>query len=85
MPSDKHNSITAQAMGLIFFTVIYCFSGTCVFWHPAVHAMHFLMDLPVSSFVSLSSLLTTKGVDLAVAHDGFPLQLKPSIVFIVAT
>ena len=27
------------------------------------------MDLPVSSFVSHSSLLTAKGVDLAVAHD----------------
>ena len=56
-----------------------------MFWNPAVHTMHFLMDLPVYSFVSLSSLLPTKGVDFAVAHDGFPLQLKPSIVFIVAT
>ena len=32
----------------------------------------FFMDLPVSSFVSHSFLLTAKGVDLAVACDGFP-------------
>ena len=32
----------------------------------------FFMDLPVSSFVSHSTLLTGKGVDLARAHDGFP-------------
>ena len=42
------------------------------------------MDLPVSSFVSHLSLLTAKGVDLAVARDGFPLKRKSSIYFIVA-
>ena len=42
------------------------------------------MDLPVSSFVSHSSLLTEKSVDLAVAHDGFPLKWKSSIFFTVA-
>ena len=42
------------------------------------------MDLPVSSFVSHSSLLTAKGVDLAVARDGFPLKWKLSVFFIVA-
>ena len=45
----------------------------------------FFMDLPVSSFVSQSSLLTAKSADLAVAHDGFPSQWKSSIFFIVAT
>ena len=35
----------------------------------------------MSSFVSHSSLLTGKGVDLALAHDGFP---KSSVFFIVA-
>ena len=42
------------------------------------------MDLPVSSFVCHSSLLTAKGVDLAVARDGFPLKQKSSVFFIVA-
>ena len=44
----------------------------------------FFMDLPVSSFVSHSSLLTAKGVDLSVARDGFPLKRKSSVFFIVA-
>ena len=43
----------------------------------------FFMDLPVSSFVSHSSLLTGKGVDLAIAHNGFPLKWKSSVFFIV--
>ena len=42
------------------------------------------MDLPVSSFVSYSSLLTAKGVDLAVARDGFSSQRKSSVFFVVA-
>ena len=39
----------------------------------AYHSMYntFFMDLPVSSFVSHLSLLTAKGIDLAVARDGF--------------
>ena len=44
----------------------------------------FFMDLPVSSFVSHSSLLTAKSVDLAVARDGFPSKRKLSVFFIVA-
>ena len=43
----------------------------------------FFMDLLMSSFVSHSSLLTAKSVDLAVAHDGFPSKQKSSIFFIV--
>ena len=43
----------------------------------------FLLDLLVSSFVSHSSLLTAKGVDLAVACDGFPSKRKSSAFFIV--
>ena len=43
------------------------------------------MDLPVSSFVSHSSLLTAKSVDLVVARDGFPLKWKSSVFFIMAT
>ena len=44
----------------------------------------FFMDLLVSSFVSHSSLLTVKGVDLAVARDSFHSQWKSSVFFIVA-
>ena len=44
----------------------------------------FFMDLPVS-FVSHSSLLTAKSVDLAVARDGFPSKWKLSVFFLVAT
>ena len=44
----------------------------------------FFMDLPVPFFVSLSSLLTAKSVNLAVAHDGFPSKWKLSVFFIVA-
>ena len=43
----------------------------------------FFMDLPVSSFVYQSSLLTAKSVNLAIARDGFPLYQKLSIFFIV--
>ena len=45
----------------------------------------FFMDIPVSSFVSHSSLLTVKSVDLVVVRDGFPSKRKSSIFFIVAT
>ena len=44
----------------------------------------FFMHLPVSSFVCHSSLLTAKGVDLAVARDGFPSKWEMSVFFIVA-
>ena len=43
------------------------------------------MGLPVFSFVSHSSLLTEKSVDLAVAQGGFLLQQKSSVFFIVVT
>ena len=56
MPSDKHNSITAKAMGLIYslFDVARCLLA----YHSTYNA--FFMDLPVSSFVSHSSLLTER-------------------------
>ena len=74
MPSDKHNLITAEATGLIFFhcsmslrperyMYLLAYRSTC---------NAFFMDLPVSSFVSYSSLLTAKGFELVVACDGFP-------------
>ena len=42
------------------------------------------MDLPVFFFLSHSSLLTGKGVDLAQALDGFPSKRKSAVFFIVA-
>ena len=39
----------------------------------------------MSSFVSHSSLLTAKSVDLVVARDVLPSYRKSSVVFIVAT
>ena len=62
MPSDKRNLIMAKATGLIF----HC--STLL-----LPDMRLLQYLPVSSFVSHSSLLTVKGVDLVIVHGGFPL------------
>jgi len=62
MPSDKHNSITAKAMDLIFFTVWRRFVPRCAFWHTAVCTMHSSMP----SFVSHSPLLTTKSINFVV-------------------
>ena len=72
MPLDKCNSITAKATGLIFslFDVTF-WPDRCLLVYCSTYNV-FFMDLPVSSFVSHSSLLTAKGVDLAVARDGFP-------------
>ena len=67
MPSDKHNSIMAKATGLTF-SLFDLASGLL-----AYRTMYdvFFMDLPVSSFVFHSSLLTVISVDLTVAHNGF--------------
>ena len=83
MPSDKRNSITAKAMGLTVHCLTLLRPGRCLLAYRSTYNA-FFMDLPVSSFVSHSSLLTEKGVDLAVARDGFPLKWKWSIFFVVA-
>ena len=54
----------------------------CLAYHSMYNAS--FMDLPVSSFVSHSSLLAWKGVDLGQACDGFPSKRKLSVFFIVA-
>ena len=83
MPSDKCNLITAKAMGLIFHCSTSLQPDRFLL---AYHSMYnaFFMDLPLSFFVSHSSLLTGKGVDLARAHDGFPSKQKSSVFFIMA-
>ena len=70
MPSDKRNSITAKDMGLIFHCLTSLQLDRCLLAYRSTCSA-FFMDLPVSSFVSHSSLLTAKSVDLAVACDGF--------------
>ena len=67
MPLDKHNLIMAEAMDLIF----HCLASLrperyLLAYHRTYNA--FFMDLPVSSFVSHSSLMTAKSVDLGVAR-----------------
>ena len=82
---DKCSSITAKAKGLIFF---HCSTllqpDTCLLAYRSTYSA-FFMDLPVSSFVSHSSLLTAKGVDLAAARDGFYSYWKSSVFFTVST
>ena len=56
----------AKVTGLIFLLYDVALAGHVPFvYHITYNA--FFMDLPVSSFVSHSSFLTAKGVDLAVA------------------
>ena len=71
MPSDKRNSITTKATAWFFHCSTSLRPERCLL---AYHTTHnaFFIDLPVSSFVSISSWLTVKGVDLAVARDSFP-------------
>ena len=68
MPSDKRNSITANATGLIFFTVRRRFIPRGAFWHTTVRAMH---SSGTYQYPPLSSLLRVKSVNLVVARDGF--------------
>ena len=68
MPLDTRNLTTAKAIGLIYPCLMT--QEVPLAYRSTYNA--FFMDLPVSSFVSHSSWLTAKVVDLAVAHDGFP-------------
>ena len=71
MPPDKRNSITAKAMGLIFHCLTLLRPDRCLLAYSSMYNA-FFMDLPMFSFVSHSSLLTAKSVDLTIARDGFP-------------
>ena len=77
------NSIMAKAMGLIFYYSMLLRPERYLLAYRILYNA-FIMNLPVSSFMSHSSLLTAKGVDLAVARDGFLSKRKSSIFFIVA-
>ena len=68
MPSDKHNLITIKGTGLIFSL----FNIALAQEVPLAYCNAFFMDLPVSSFVSHSYLLTAESADLVVALVGFP-------------
>ena len=70
MPLEKHNSIMAKATGLIFSLFSVASAGRVPFGIPQyIQCVHGLTSVLLC--VSHSSLLTVKGVDLAVAHDGF--------------
>ena len=83
MSSDKHNSITAKATGLIFSLFDVALARQVPLTYCSMYNA-FFMDLPVSSFVTHSSLLTARSVDLVVACDGFPSKQKSSVFFAVA-
>ena len=83
MASDKRNSIMTKAMGLIFSLFDVTSAQQVPFGIPQYNA--FFMDLPAFSFVSHSSLLTVKSVDLVIACNCFPCNGKcPSLFVIVA-
>ena len=71
MPSDKHNSITAKAMGLTFSLFDVALAGRVPFGI-SQYVQCILHGLTSVLLVSHSSLLTVKGVDLVVTCDGFP-------------
>ena len=70
MPLDKCNLITVKAMGLIFSLFDVAPERCLLANHSTYNA--FFINLTVPSFVSYSAWLTAKGVNLAVACDGFP-------------
>jgi len=65
MPSDKRNSITAKAMGLIFLLFDVASSLNVPFGTPQ-YVQFILYGSWTYQFVSHSSLLTTKSVDFVV-------------------
>ena len=71
MLSNKRNSITANTTGLVFHCSTLLRRERCLFEFRSMYNV-FFMDLPMSSFVFHSSLLTVKSVNLVVARDGFP-------------
>ena len=71
MASDKCNLIMAKATDLIFHCSTSLRPERCLLAYRSTYNA-FFMELPVSSFVSHSPLLTEKSVDLVVARDGFP-------------
>ena len=75
----------AMATGLMFSLFDVASSRKVPFGIPQCIYNGFFMDLPVPSFLSHSSLLTAKSVDLAVTHDGFPSKWKSSVILIVVT
>ena len=71
MPSDKHNSITAKATGLIFSLFDVALARLVPFGM-LQYVQCILHGLTSVLLVSHSSLLTAKSVNLVVARAGFP-------------
>ena len=68
MPSDKRNLIMVKATGLIFSLFDVASAQEVPFGIPQ-YVQCILLGLTSDSFVSHSSLLTAKSVDLAVTRD----------------
>ena len=81
MPSDKHNLITANSIGLIFHCSMSLRPERCLLAYRSMYNA-FFMDLPVFSFVTHSTLLTAKYLFvLVVAHDGFFFGMEIVCIF----
>ena len=80
MPSDKRNSITAKATGVIF-SLFDVASAREVPFGILQYVQCILHEL--TSVLLCVPLLTVKCVDLVVAHDGFHSYQKSFIFFIV--
>ena len=82
MPADKRNLMTAKAMGLIFHCSMLLRPERCLLAYRSTYNA-FFMDLPVSFFVSHSSLLTAKGVAGACDTSTFDAVRMGSPVIII--
>ena len=82
MPSDKRNSITAKATGLIFSLFNVSSARQVPFCIPQ-YVQCILHGLTSVLLCVPFILLTGKGVDLARARDGFPSKRKSSVFFII--
>ena len=84
MPSDKHNSITAEASGLIFYCSTSLQPDMCLLTY-CIYIQYILHGLTSVFLCVLVIFADSESVDLVVAHDGFPSQWKLSIFLIVDT
>jgi len=80
MPSNQRDSIIVKTMGLTF--LLFNIASALLAYLSTYNA--FFMDLPVTSFVFHSSLLTMKSVDLVVHVMASFHNRKLSIFFISA-
>ena len=73
MPSDKHNSITAMAKGLIFSLFNVTLAGQCLLAYHTLYNVCF-MDLLSSVLLCVPSIFadSVRCRFVVAPHDGFP-------------